>query len=200
MIKALIFDVGGVLLRTEDLSPRRKWEARLGLEEWGLAAAVFENPVAKAATLGRTTEAGVWEAVRERFGLSSQDLAELRRDFWAGDRFDEALLSWIGSRRGRYRTGILSNAWYGARTFLTGQPQVKAAFDTLVISAEEGLRKPQPEIYMRTLRRMQVTASESVFVDDVLENVEAARGLGLQAILFKPDLDLSGEMARVGVA
>src|SRR6185436_12395129 len=109
MIKALIFDVGGVLLRTEDLSPRRKWEARLGLGDWGLAQAVFETPIANAATVGRAAEAQVWEAVRERLGVSPETLEELRRDFWAGDRFDDSILDWVIARRSRYRTGILSN-------------------------------------------------------------------------------------------
>ena len=199
MIKALIFDVGGVLLRTEDLSPRRKWEAQLGLSEWGLAGAVFDNPPAHATTLGQATEAEVWEAVRGRFDLSLEELIVLKRDFWAGDQFDESLLDWVSARRGRFRTGILSNAWPGARAFLTGQPKIVAAFDELVISAEVGVRKPQPEIYELALRRLNVPAAAAVFVDDVLENVEAARKVGLSAIQFKPELDLQGEMARLGV-
>ncbi len=199
MIKALIFDVGGVLLRTEDFTGRRKWEARFGLGDWQLAEAVFDNPEANAATLGQATEAEVWESVRRRFGLTADELAELRRDFWGGDRFDDQLLDWVAGMRRRYRTGILSNAWGGARKFLTSQPEIAAAFDELVISAEEGLRKPQPEIYDRALKRLKVAAGEAVFVDDMLENVEAARRIGMAGIHFKPGLDVPGEMARLGI-
>lgn len=199
MVKALIFDVGGVLLRTEDLAPRRKWEARFGLHDWGLAAAVFDHPVASAATLGQASEGQVWEAVRARFDLSPEELPDLINDFWAGDRLDEAILDWVIARRGRYRTGILSNAWPNARAFLNRQPKIAAAFEELVISAEEGLRKPQAEIYDRALARLNVAAAEAVFVDDVAENVEAARQSGMQAIHFRPGLDLPGEMARLGI-
>ena len=52
MTKALVFDFGGVLMRTVDLSMRRRWEVRLGLPEWGLAKLVFDNPVAREATVG----------------------------------------------------------------------------------------------------------------------------------------------------
>ena len=199
-IKAVIFDVGGVLLRTEDLSGRCQWADRYGLGPWELAEAVFNSPVARAATVGKATEADVWEAVRMAFNLSPDELREFHRDFWSGDRFDDSLLDWVASVRGRYRTGILSNAWGGARQFLTSNSKIVSAFEELVISAEEGLRKPQLEIYERALQRLNVTAPEAVFVDDVLENVAAARQLGLAAIHFTTGLDLPGEMARLGVA
>ncbi len=197
MIQALLFDFGGVLMRTEDLAPRRKWEARLGLRDWQLHDIVFGSPTAQAATVGQATEAEVWEAIGKRFGLLPAELAELQKDFWAGDRLDEALLDWIITQHGRCRTGILSNYWTGARQFFTGLPKVAAAFETLVISAEEGIRKPQPEIFTRALQRLNVAAGETVFVDDALENIVAARQLGLVAIQFKPGLNLPEELRRI---
>lgn len=199
-IKALIFDVGGVLLRTEDLAPRQKWAERFGLGPWELAAAVFNCPASAAATIGQGSEEAVWAAAQGRFNLTADQLAEFRHDFFAGDRLDETLLAWIAARRDPYRTGILSNAWANAREFLIRQPAIRAAFDTLVISAEEGLRKPQPEIYERALRRLGVAPGEAVFVDDMPENVAAARQAGLAAIHFHADLDLPEEMARLEAA
>ncbi|MBM4423989.1 MAG: HAD family phosphatase [Chloroflexi bacterium] len=199
-IHALLFDVGGVLLRTEDLSGRRKWEARFGLGDWELADTVFNNPVSNAAAIGQATEIDAWEWVRRHFDLTAEELTALQQDFWSGDRFDFPLIQWVAEKRGRYRTGILSNAWGGARKFLTSHPPIVAAFEELVISAEEGLRKPDPEIYERALRRLGVSAAEAVFVDDVQENVEAARRVGMTAIHFHPALDVPREMARLGVA
>jgi putative hydrolase of the HAD superfamily len=198
-IKALIFDVGGVLLRTEELSGRQKWADRFGLGPWELAEAVFDCPEAAAATIGKAAEEEVWATVRRRFSLTDAELAEFRNDFWSGDQFDDSLLDWVAARRGKYRTGILSNAWGGARRFLTSQAKVTAAFETLVISAEEGVRKPEPTIYERALQRLGVAAEDAVFVDDVLENIEAARQVGLAGIHFQKGLDLSAEMARLGI-
>ena len=199
MIKALIFDVGGVLLRTESLAGRQKWGDRLGLGLGEVDEAVFGCPEAAAATLGEVDEAEVWAAVQRRFSLTVEQLAEFRHDFWSGDRLDELILDWVAARRGKYRTGILSNAWGGARKFLTSQAKLNAAFEILVISAEEGLRKPNPVIYERTVQRLGVRASEAVFVDDVLQNVTAARQVGLEAIHFQKDINLPGEMARLGI-
>lgn len=199
MIRALIFDVGGVLLRTEDLAGRRKWEARFGMADWELADLVFNSLVALAATLGQAPESDVWEHVRVRLKLSDGELSELREDFWSGDRLDESLLDWIAARRGPYRTCILSNAWSGARKFLAGRPGVAAAFEEMVISAEEGLMKPQVEIYRRALERVDVAPAEAVFVDDVLANVQAAQAVGLAVIHYQPGLDVPRAMKALGV-
>ncbi|MBI5350366.1 MAG: hypothetical protein HZB77_13785, partial [Chloroflexi bacterium] len=137
MIKALIFDVGGVLLRTEDLSPRQKWAKRYGMDVWDFANAVFDSDEANRATVGLATDDEAWLAAQQRFNVAEAERDQFRIDFFGGDRWDESLLDWIISLRGRYRTAILSNAWGGARKFLASQAKVMAAFEQVIISAEE---------------------------------------------------------------
>jgi putative hydrolase of the HAD superfamily len=198
MIRAVIFDIGGVIVRTEDLEPRRRWERRFGLPDWGLAQIVFEGPVAVAASLGHAGLDAVWEVVRQRLNLGAGELAQLREEFWAGDRYDHALLGYIRSLRPRYRTGIISNAWPGTRAF--HQPHINGeTFDTVLYSAEEGLAKPDPAIYRRCLERLRVTPEEAVFVDDVLENVEAARALGMAGVHFRAGRDVPAEFEKLGI-
>lgn len=183
-LQAIIFDIGGVLVRTEDLEPRRVWERRFGLPDWGLADIVFNNAAALRATLGLAAEDEPWRAAAERLKLSPSELAQLRQDFWLGDRYDHDLLAFIGSLRPRYKTGIISNAWPGVRQI--HQPYINnSLFDVIVYSAEEGLAKPTPEIYHRALGRLEVRPEEAVFVDDVPENVDAAQAVGLIGIKFK---------------
>ncbi len=198
-LQAVLFDIGGVLIRTEDLAPRRRWEQRLGLPDWGLAKVVFDNPVALEATRGRASEPAVWAEVRRRLNLTPAELAELRRDFWRGDRLDIGLLDYIRRLRPRYQTGILSNVWTGARDF--HRPWInETAFDVLVFSCEEDSGKPAPAIYERLLARLGVAPEAAVFVDDVAENTAAARALGLQAVHYQPGLDVPAELTRLGVA
>lgn len=197
-ICAVIFDIGGVLVRTEDLEPRRAWERRFGLPDWGLARIVFEGPAAIRATLGEATEAEPWEAAQRTLGLSADELAQLRQDFWAGDRYDEALLAYIHSLRPRYKTGIISNAWPGARQ--VHQRRFNAdTFDVIVYSAEEGVAKPVADIYQRALARLNVQPEQAVFVDDVLENVEAACALGLTGLHFNKRMDVPAEFEKLGI-
>lgn len=182
-IRAVLFDIGGVLVRTEDLEPRRQWERRFGLPDWGLAQIVFEGEAAIRATLGQATAEAPWQATADRLQLSASDLAQLREDFWKGDRYDQDLLAFIGALRPRYKTGIISNAWPGVRQM--HQAYINdSVFDTILYSSEEGTAKPGPEIYQRALARLAVPPEAAVFVDDVLENVEAARALGLAGVRF----------------
>ncbi len=73
MIRAILFDIGGVLVRTEDLEPRRVWERRFGLPDWGLAKIVFEGEAAIRATLGEATEDAPWLATAEKLKLSLRE-------------------------------------------------------------------------------------------------------------------------------
>ena len=184
MTKALVFDFGGVLMRTVDLSPRRSWEMRFGLSQGGLAKLVFDNPVARKATVGAAETADVWDFVAADLCLSEHELVELQRDFWMGDCVDTALTDFVGQQRKHCRTAILSNAWLGMRKFFRSLPEL-SVFDTMVISAEEGVAKPSAEIYRSTLEHMGVVASQTVFVDDMVENVIAARSLGMAGIVFE---------------
>lgn len=184
-IRAVIFDMGGVLLRSESESGRRKWEQRLGLAEGELAEIVFNSPVSRQATVGRATDEDVWAHVASRFGLDWETLRQLRRDFWSGDRVDTELADFLRGLRPRYKTAILSNAWPGARKALTERWGLGNAVDEIIISAEEGVAKPDPAIYHIALRRLGVGAAEAVFVDDMPANVEAARVLGMHGVQFR---------------
>lgn len=188
-IKAVIFDIGGVLVRTEDLTSRRAWETRFGLPDWGLAKLVFDNPVAVEATLGRATTADVWRHVGVRLGLNDTELAQLEHDFWLGDRYDTDLIAWIGSLRPRVRTGILSNAWDWMPT--RHAPYINpTVFDVIAYSQDIGLAKPVPESFHYVLDALSVRPHEAIFVDDFPENIAAANALGLHGILFRPQDDV----------
>jgi len=162
-IRAVIFDMGGVLLRSENENGRRKWEQRLGLAEGELAEIVFNSPISQKATLGLATDEDVWAHLASRFALDADTLRQLRRDFWSGDRADMLLVDFLRRLRPRYRTAILSNAWPGARKALTERWGLADAVDEMIISAEEGVAKPDPAIYHIALRRLDVRADEAVF-------------------------------------
>jgi HAD superfamily hydrolase (TIGR01509 family) len=73
--------------------------------------------------------------------------------------------------------------------------ELNAHFDTVVVSGEIGYAKPEPEAYEIVAQRLGVRLVECVFTYDKLEFCEAARGVGMQAIVyesleqFKADLE-----------
>lgn len=197
MIKALFFDVGGVLLRTDDRSGRQKWERRFGLPEWGLADLVFNCEASRRAQIGQAEPEEVWAWAAQHLRLNGDELKEMQRDFWAGDRFDEELIGWVASLRPRYRTGIISNAWPDARAFLTSKPFISAAFEHLTLSAEVGVAKPDRRIYLHALAALGVAPPEAIFVDDMPANVEAANAIGMKGIQFVSSAQVRDGLRRL---
>lgn len=197
-ITALFFDIGGVLIRTEDLAPRQRWERKYGLADWQLQDLFFNSAVGLAAQVGQASTEDAWAHVAHVLGVNSDDLTEMRADFFRGDALDRDLIAFIRSLRPRYKTGVISNAMPDARGTLADRINAET-FDEIVFSGEEGVKKPVPDIYLLALRRLGVAAEQSIFVDDMAANVEAARVLGMHAIQFVPGIDLRAEFARLGV-
>jgi epoxide hydrolase-like predicted phosphatase len=201
-IRALIFDYGGVLMRTTDPTPRQTLEQRLGLEQGAVYEIVFGSPSWNELQLGRLSSAEFWTGVGERLGLDEQGVNDFRETFRAGDRLDEDLVALIRGLRdaqnGGYRTALLSNAPAGLRRHLARQG-VDDVFDEIVVSGCEGVMKPDAAIFERTLRRLDVLAEEALFVDDFRENVDAARRAGLRAIHFSGPAPLRRQLQAFGV-
>ncbi|MBC7265013.1 MAG: HAD family phosphatase [Chloroflexi bacterium] len=197
MIKAIVFDFGGVLIRTQDYTARRQWEMRLGLPEGGLAAAVFASEAGALAELGRISNAERWRRVGETLGLNSpNEVAQLQRDFFSGDAVNQELISLIHRLRGRYKTALLSNAPMELAQELANFG-LNACFDEVVISAVVGLAKPDPAIYRLMLARLGVAAAEAVFIDDMQVNVDAATALGIVGIHYRDNATLYRDLSRV---
>lgn len=199
MIQAVIFDIGGVLIRTESHQSRREWEARLGLAARQSEEIVFGGEMGTRAQQGDVTEAALWEWVAQQLALDEPTLAEFQRGFWAGDVLDVALVDFIRRLRPLYQTAVISNATEALRAALTHKFKIADAFDLIVCSAEEKVMKPDPLIFERTLERLGRQPDETVFVDDFAHNIAAAQSLGMHTIHYQPGVDIPGELARLGV-
>ncbi len=185
-IPTVIFDLGGVLVRTEDRAPRTQLAEHFGMTYEDLDNLVFGSPTAQQATLGRISAQSHWEAVARQLDWPLDELDALQRAFWGGDAVDETLVDFLRSLRGgRFRTALLSNAWDDLRHALEQEWCISDAFDHIFISAELGLAKPDPAIYAEIQRRLDVSPKALIFVDDFVRNVEAARAAGWAAVHFR---------------
>ena len=90
-ITAVLFDFGGVLMRTVDPRPRRDLERRFGLELFAVDRLVFEHPQWDQAQLGHIGSDEVWSDIGGHLGLQRDGLEEFRERFWAGDQLDREL-------------------------------------------------------------------------------------------------------------
>ncbi|MCB9113142.1 MAG: HAD family phosphatase [Anaerolineales bacterium] len=182
--RAVFFDFGGVIQRTEYQAPRQQLAQRFGMEYEDIDKLVFNSPSAVKATVGEVSEKAHWKAIAQRLKIKGDEIEKVESEFFAGDMVDLSILQYLQSLRPRYKVGMISNAWSGMREYLVRQ-KIDTAFDTLTISAEVGEAKPDAKIYLLALEQAQVKASEAVFVDDVAKNIEACEKVGMKGILFK---------------
>jgi 2-haloacid dehalogenase len=195
-IKNIIFDLGGVLV---DWNPdkvfikvfegdKQKMEyfyAEVCTQEWN------ENqdagyPMAK--------------ATEERVALFPEFEKEIRMYY---DRWDEMLGNQIQgtvdilkklTNSPEYKVVALTN--WSHETFPKAIKKFEFLqwFEGVLVSGVEKTRKPFPEIYELTLNRFDLKAKESLFIDDNLRNVEAARALGIHSIQFHSPEQLAQEL------
>jgi epoxide hydrolase-like predicted phosphatase len=182
-LKAIIFDFGGVLVRTRSQSFRAAWERRLDLRPGEASELVFGGASGRAAQHGWISDAQHWAYIQQRLGLDDATLAQFRREFFAEDGLDTDLLAYIDRLRARYKVGLLSNATTAARRFFKDSG-ITGHFDAITISGEEGVMKPDERIYYIALARLDVQPNEAVFVDDFSENITGARALGMAGVHF----------------
>ena len=95
MIKAIIFDFGGVVVRTEDYTPRHAWDERLGLPTGSVERAVHHSDIWIQAQLGRILPKAYWAGVAELLYMRNNNVEELRRDYFSGDRLNYRLVQLI---------------------------------------------------------------------------------------------------------
>jgi len=119
----------------------------------------------------------------EELGITSEELVEI----WdllssANKPYLDFVAQWKKSGKGLY---LLSNINISTWEYYRGYP-IFSEFDGLFLSYELGLIKPHPEIYLECLKRSGKTAQEVLFVDDLAENIEAARKLGFNVWQYDP--------------
>jgi len=196
MIKAVVLDIGGVLLRTEDHVGRQKIEHQYHLPPGGSEKLVFESAQAKASTVGKLESQAIWDNVSNQLSLSKEDLEAFKLRFWSGDHLDQQLIEFIKSLRPKYTTALLSNAWMYFREVLYSDYGIEEGktVDHILISSELGIAKPDPEIYQILAIKLNCDLLHILFIDDFLENVEAAHDLGIQTIHYQKGMDLINEI------
>ncbi len=200
-LRAIIFDSGGVLVRTLDQGLRRAWEQRLGLQAGQAEYVVFGGETGWDVQLGLISDEAHWQRLGQRLCLARQELERFRRDFFAQDHVDADLVAYIDRLRPRYTLGLLSNAGSRARELMAAEYDLLRHFDSVTISCEEGFMKPDPRIYQVALARAGVAPDQALFVDDTLANLAGAQHVGMQTLHYRDPAVARQQLAALtGVA
>ena len=127
--------------------------------------------------------------------LGVAEHAELIDRLFAGSKLNRLMVA--GVRRlhaDGVRTGLVSNSW-GTRRY--PHDLVSELFDGVVISGEEGFRKPDPRMYELGAERIGVAPADCIFVDDLPFNLDPARELGMAVVHHTSAADTLAELDRL---
>ena len=175
--KAILIDIGGVLIPGYLPAAAAEWGDRLGISPQEFLAALFGGSDDQVLT-GRVSEPQWWAVVAGRLRAGPGLMAELQQDLASREAWDSTLIAHLRRLRGRARTAIVSNAWPGTRARMARAGMLDIA-DEIVLSCEIGYAKPDPRIYTATLQRLAVSPGRALFIDDTPGHVTAAESLGI---------------------
>jgi putative hydrolase of the HAD superfamily len=185
MSKAVIFDFGRVISAQKPRSLFRRYERDLGLPPDTINHIMFDSREWRDALLGRKTFAEFWLAIGPRLGLGTpREIDAFRRRYHGDEAINRPVLNLIRRLHGHYRLAVLSNSPPGLSQWLADWEMLEL-FDVVFCSGDEGVTKPNAAAFEATLTRLGVLAEESVFIDDTIGHVAAARALGLHGIWFE---------------
>jgi len=198
MVKAIIFDWGGVLCEETALGLISYFSQALEVAPEPLVSAF--RPFLPAFQKGEISEDDLWQGMCAALKIErpyNQSLwGEALRAIYVPNREMFALASRLKEKG--YSVGLLSNAEMAAMAFF--HEQGYAMFDAAVFSCAEGTRKPEQRIYEIALERLEVKPNEAIFIDDRVDFLAGAKKLGIRTILFKDHEQVRRDLISLAIS
>jgi putative hydrolase of the HAD superfamily len=178
---AILFDIGNVLVRYDHQRTMAALAALYDVDPAELLAVYAE--IGRRFGAGEISPNQVVDLLSERFGVS-RTLDEFSTAFCAGLNRDHEALAYSVALRvdGELAVGAISNTNATHVVWLDVNVPELTEFDLVLMSNEVGLLKPDPEIFELAMEILDTPAAQILYVDDLIENVKAARALGMTAI------------------
>ncbi|MBT4258051.1 HAD family phosphatase [archaeon] len=207
-VKALIFDIGGVLaigsnlksvgkhLNTKSVHESVANKIGVSLDQYFDA---LDSAYARSIE-GKISEEELLNILSTNFHLSKKKIRSLfsfeyKRVFKQNKELYQFAFK---KKKEGYKIAILSDQWH--LSYLPLVPKkYSSRFDLVVLSCLEGMRKPDPKIYRRTLRRLKISPEESLFIDNQKWNILAAEKIKMKTILFKNNKQLFKQLKLMGI-
>lgn len=196
-VRNVIFDFGGVLVTWRPQEIIDSFYAEPHLRE-SLRTHAFQHDDWLDMDRGTLDEASVVRRCAARMARPEPELRALFDHVRAALQPIEPTVALLSELRARgLKLYGLSNMSATIFDYLNGRHDFFKIFDGIVVSAAVKLLKPEPAIYEHLRERFKLNFAESVFIDDMMRNVDSARGVGLPAIQFTSTDQVRRELAAL---
>jgi len=198
MPKAIVFDFGNVLA-----SPDKDYMVRFLSKTFQIEEGEFDsvNKEKHQAMKNGESETGFWIQYGKRKGIAldenwdEQFHAEVKASLCANEDVYELVEE---LKKKELKVGLLSNITESLAKKIRPHG-LYDPFDPCLLSCELGIEKPDPKIYQMLLDEIELPAEQIVFVDDLAENIEAAKKMGIDGITFVSAKQLRDELQLRGL-
>lgn len=207
-IKAVVFDVGGVLelggkkrqnigiIHVSGIHESMAKKLGLSMDQYydsidSIYAKSMEGQVSKSILLG---------TLSVNLNVSKKKLESMFINAYRKVYKKNSELFSIAKRLKKegYKIGILSDQWHLSKDALLVKKDYNI-FDTKVVSCDVGIRKPNPEIYELLLKRLKLEPEEVLFIDNQEWNIVPANKMGIKTILFTTNKKLKEQLKPFGI-
>ena len=202
-IKAIIFDLGGVIVELDfsiffqkviEISPLHKPHSSLFLEFWRQSDVYHQ---------GKITNKAFYHQACELLNICFTEQDEFFEAFNSViSHLNDDVVEYIKKLKntGKYNLLLLSNVNESHWEFIKAKDwNLDQLFDELILSYKEIMTKPYPRFYQLAIDRAECKPEEIAFVDDGLNNVRGAQDMGINSIKFTGLEDLIEEFKKLGI-
>ena len=200
-IRAILFDLGNVLIDVDFYRCARYWSERSGIPAETLAARFRIDRAYRDFECGRMTASDYYTALRRMLGIDLPD--ETMRAGWNGIIRGEkpGIRDCIEALSTRYPLYVLTNTNPEHEpVWRTAHRDLLSYFAEIFVSSRMGLRKPDTAIYRQAARSIGQPCERILFFDDVAENISGARKCGMPAVHVADDDTLPSVLAPLAAA
>jgi putative hydrolase of the HAD superfamily len=205
-IKAVIFDVGGVLALGKDLGQingRTKGvheaitkQLGISLDQWfDTIGLLYDSTIT-----GKVSENEFLSYLEKTFQQPKAYFRNLFLESYKSNfKINKELYSFAFKLKKKgYRIAILSDQHQISKEVVMPKSKIKH-FNPVIVSCDVGVRKPNPKIYILILKQLKLKPQQTVFIDNQSWNLVPAKKLGMHTILFKTNKQLFKQLEKIGV-
>jgi HAD superfamily hydrolase (TIGR01509 family) len=199
-VETVIFDFGGVFTfewRTRELF--NAYDRELGLPPGTLINYLYTGETWELVSTGEISEDEYMRRLQAHWeGSWPASLEAFKHGRVQAEGINRRVVQLALALRKEHNLALLSNATISLRSYLS-ELRLLDLFDVVVLSAEVGLRKPNPAIYSLTANLAETDPALCLMIDNLERNTSVAESLGMQAVVFKSAAQLQQTLLTEGV-
>jgi len=201
-IKALIFDLGNVLIDFDHMIAARKISRFTNMAPEDIFNLFFDSSLTASFEEGRVSPRDFFSGVKKRLNLKLdyEQFVPIWNEIFFLSEKNRAVYDLAKSLESRYKLSVLSNVNFLHLEHLKKKFQIFDAFHNVIASCEMGFMKPDPAIYKKALEILGVEAAGAFYTDDRAELTEKANELGIRSFVFTGVEQLRKDLRAVGIS